>query len=71
MARLREKGVAVELYPDAVKFKKQMSYADERGIPFVAIMGETEIANQTITLKDMSNGEQQSLSLDELLKKFA
>ena len=71
MARLRENGVAVELYPDAVKFKKQMSYADERGIPYVAIMGENEIANQTITLKDMSNGEQQSLSLDELLKKFA
>ena len=69
IASLRAGGVPVELYPDAVKFKKQMAYADARGIPFVAIMGESEIAAGTVTLKDMATGEQCSLPQNELLEK--
>lgn len=60
--KLRGEGIAAEIYPDAAKMKKQMGRADSLGIPFVAIIGETELANGTITLKDMATGEQRELS---------
>ena len=68
--RLRAGGIAAELYPDAAKMKKQMGYADALRIPYVAIIGDSELADGTVTLKDMATGEQQRLAVEELLLKF-
>lgn len=62
--QLRGVGVAVEVYPDQVKMKKQMGYADTSAIPFVAIIGESELAEGKVTLKNMSTGEQTSVTAD-------
>ena len=56
----------VEIYPEPVKMKKQMSYADSKKIPFVAIVGETEMKESKVMLKDMKSGEQKLLGLDEI-----
>ena len=64
--KLRQMEVRSELYPDAVKLKKQMSYADSKKIPFIIIAGEDEIRNNDITIKDMSSGEQRKISLKDL-----
>lgn len=61
---LRAAGVAAEVYPDSVKMKKQMGYADSSSIPFVAIIGESELAEGKVTLKDMATGEQTSVPAD-------
>lgn len=66
-AKLREAGIRTELYPDAVKMKKQMAYADKKGIRFVAIVGEDEIKDNSITVKNMVQGEQKTLSIDEVI----
>lgn len=68
--RLRNAGISCELYPDSSKMKKQMGYANDNDIPYVAIIGETELANGTIMLKDMANGTQQELSTEQLIEKF-
>lgn len=65
---LRSNGISAEIYPDNSKIKKQMGRADALGIPYVAIIGETEIANGTVTLKDMTSGEQRSISVKELIE---
>ena len=65
---LREKGVAVEVYPEPTKMKKQMSYADSKQIPFVAIVGENEMSSNTVMLKNMSSGNQQQVDLPKLIK---
>ena len=67
-ATLRNEGIKTEVFPDADKIKKQMAYADKKNIPFVAIVGENEMTNNTISLKNMATGEQQSLSSAELIK---
>lgn len=67
MRRLRAEGISAEIYPDNAKMKKQMGRADALGIPYVAIIGETELAEGRITLKNMATGEQQSLTPDELI----
>jgi len=64
---IREAGIIAEIYPDAAKIKKQMSYANARNIPFVAIAGETEIVSNSIILKNMTSGEQKTLSREELI----
>ncbi len=61
---LRAAGVAAEVYPDSVKMKKQMGYADTSAIPFVAIIGESELAEGKVTLRNMSTGEQSSVNAD-------
>ncbi|MEG1574079.1 MAG: histidine--tRNA ligase [Bacteroidales bacterium] len=63
---LRNSGIRTELYPEAAKIKKQMSYADNKKIPYVAIVGENEIKENKITLKDMVTGEQKLLSIKEI-----
>jgi histidyl-tRNA synthetase len=68
--RLRSAGINTELYPDQSKMKKQMGYADSRRIPYVALIGENEMNSRTLTLKDMSSGEQVQLTEEELLNKF-
>ncbi len=63
---LRQAGIAAEIYPEAGKMKKQMEYANRRGIPYVAIIGSQEIENGTVTLKDMRSGEQRQVPFAEL-----
>ena len=70
ISQLRAKGVRCEIYPDAVKMKKQMAYANAKQIPFVALAGESEIAENKITLKNMEVGSQDLVSIDELVEHF-
>ncbi len=63
---LRAQGVAAEVYPDTAKMKKQMGYADALRIPYVAIIGEEELAENSVTLKNMATGEQSRIALDDL-----
>ena len=63
----REAGVRTEVFPDSVKMKKQMSYANAKQTPFVALAGESEIAEGKLTLKNMTTGEQQLVSPDDLI----
>ena len=65
--QLRSKGINAELYPDAAKMKKQMNHANKRAIPFVVLVGEEEMTSNTFTLKNMSSGEQNKVSLQELI----
>jgi len=69
-AKLRAQGIRTETYPDASKMKKQMQYANQKGIPFVAMTGETEMAEGKVMLKNMQTGEQQLLSPDEMILKL-
>jgi histidyl-tRNA synthetase len=69
--KIHQAGIASELYPDQAKLKKQMSYADNRKIPFVALIGENEINSGKITLRNMSNGEQTELSLNQLIEELS
>lgn len=64
----REVGISTELYPDSNKMKKQMSYANAKGIPFVALAGESEMAEGKFTLKNMETGEQQVVSPEQLIE---
>jgi histidyl-tRNA synthetase len=64
---LRDLQISSEIYPDAVKLKKQMVYADSRKIPFIVIAGEEEIANNIVTLKIMSSGEQKKMTTEDFL----
>ena len=68
--RLRAAGISAELYPDVAKMKKQMSYANERSTPYVAMVGENELASGTIALKDMATGEQLTLTVDEVIARL-
>ena len=64
---LRRAGIRTEVYPEAAKMKKQMSYADSKKIPYVALVGENEIAAGKIAVKNMVTGEQQMLTVNELV----
>ncbi|MCR5423869.1 MAG: histidine--tRNA ligase [Bacteroidales bacterium] len=66
-ARLRAAGIATLIYPDAAKMKKQMDFANRNGIPFVAFVGESEIASNSVTIKNMTTGEQQTVGTDALV----
>ena len=66
-AQARKAGIATEIYPDAAKMKKQMSYANAKGIPFVALAGENEMASRQVTLKNMTTGTQQLIDIDNLV----
>jgi len=67
VARVRAAGHAAELYPDAAKMKKQMAYANSRGIPYVVIVGADEMTSGRLTVKNMATGEQSQLTPDELI----
>ena len=68
LAKVRAAGIRAEIYPDSAKMKKQMSYANAKAIPFVAIVGENEMNEGKVMLKNMATGEQRLLSPDELLE---
>ena len=67
LSAARDAGIRAELYPDSAKMKKQMSYANEKNIPFVAIVGENEMNEGKLTLKNMTTGEQALVTPEELL----
>ena len=67
IAKVRAAGIRTELYPESAKMKKQMGYADTKKIPFVAIVGETEMEEGKINLKNMITGEQKPAILEELI----
>ncbi len=69
--RVRAAGFNAELYPDAGKMKRQMGYADKKAIPYVAIVGEQERAQQQVTLKNMASGDQQQVDFEALIKIIA
>ncbi|MBJ2187965.1 MAG: histidine--tRNA ligase [Muribaculaceae bacterium] len=68
--QLRAAGISCELYPDAAKLKKQMNYANTAGIPFVALIGESEAAAGTLTLKNMTAGTQATLTPAQAIKEI-
>ena len=69
--KVRANGIRAELYPDSTKMKKQMSYANAKAIPFVALAGETEMVAGKVTLKNMETGEQELVDVDQLIAKFS
>jgi histidyl-tRNA synthetase len=66
--KLRISGIKAELFPGTAKMKKQMSYADDKKIPYVALVGEEEISSGLISLKNMHSGEQTKLGFEEILQ---
>lgn len=67
LAKVRAAGIRAEIYPDSAKMKKQMGYANNKAIPFVAIVGENEMNEGKLTLKNMTTGEQSLVTPDELI----
>ena len=66
ITKMRKAGVRCELYPESAKMKKQLSYADNNKIPYVALIGANEIKNSSVTLKNMISGEQKTVLVDNL-----
>lgn len=69
--QLRKANIPSEVYPDIVKIKKSFEFADKKGIPFVGVIGEQEIKDETVSVKDMKNGEQRVLSISQLIEYMA
>ncbi|CAG5069205.1 Histidine--tRNA ligase [Dyadobacter sp. CECT 9623] len=67
LPKLRKAGINAEIYPDSVKLKKQLDYADRKNIPYVILIGSDEMQSGLLTLKNMRSGEQQKLSADEII----
>lgn len=67
LVKVREAGVAAEIYPEPAKIKKQMDYANKRGVPYVAIVGSDEIAENAVMLKNMTTGAQQKVAVEDLI----
>ena len=70
IAKVRAAGIRTELYPESAKMKKQMGYADTKKIPYVAIVGENEMNEGKINLKNMLTGEQELVTVEELIERF-
>ena len=71
LAELRNASIPSELYPDQVKIKKQMEYANRKNIPFVILIGKDEMESGLLTLKDMRSGEQEKLSVPEIVERIS
>ena len=69
--QLRAAGISAEIYPENAKMKKQMGYADALKVPYVAIVGENELAENKMMLKEMATGNQQLLSVEEAIQKLS
>ena len=67
LAKLRAANIKSEIYPDAVKIKKQMNYANKKGVPFVLMIGENELKEGKFQLKDMNTGNQRKLGIQEMI----
>ncbi len=70
LKKMRDSGINAEIYPDVVKLKKQMSYADAKGIKYVIIAGETEVSENVVTIKNMLTGNQDKVTLEDLIAKI-
>lgn len=70
LSKLRDAGISAEIYPDAVKMKKQFAYADKKNIPYIIVVGAEEIQNQRYGLKDLKSGEQVALSMEEIISRL-
>ncbi len=70
LVKVRNSGISAEIYPDHAKMKKQMTYANNKNVKFVALVGENEIAEGKITLKNMETGEQEKLTVEELIQRL-
>ena len=70
IGQLRDKGINAELYPQKAKMGKQMAYADKKGIPYVVLIGEDEMKSGILKVKDMQEGNQEALSIDDLINKL-
>lgn len=68
LSKLRDKGIAAELYPDNAKLKKQFTYAEKKGIENIVFLGEQEIIEENITIKNLSSGEQKTIKIEAFLK---
>ncbi|MGY6521556.1 MAG: histidine--tRNA ligase [Mongoliitalea sp.] len=68
---LREAGIRSELFPDVAKFKKQLTYADKKNVPYVLVLGDDELVNQTVTIKHMASGKQETVALGALVEKLS
>lgn len=64
-SRLRQAGIRTQLYTEQKKFKQKMSYADKLGVPYVVFLGEDEVRQGAVSVKDMISGEQNTLPLDQ------
>ena len=71
LKELRNNNISAELYPSSVKIKKQMTYADNKGVQFVIMIGEDEMESDTLTIKNMNTGEQNNLTLPQFIKKIS
>ncbi|MCD6566665.1 MAG: histidine--tRNA ligase [Bacteroidales bacterium] len=71
LAEIRKSGIKAELFPDKVKIKKQMNYANKKNVEYVALVGEDEMKNGLITLKNMKTGVQSQITLDELIEEIS
>ena len=67
---VRDAGVAAEIYPTAAKMKKQLGYADSKGIKYVAIVGSDEMEQKKVTLKNMETGEQEMLTISDVIERI-
>jgi len=70
LAELRNKDISSEIYPDLAKLKKQLGYANRKGIPYVIVIGSEEMETGKLSLKKMDTGDQYSLELAEVIKKL-
>ena len=70
VAQLRNEGINTEIYPENAKMKKQLSYSNDKGIPFVVLVGETEMKEGTFLLKNMKTGEQEAIAFDGLKERL-
>ncbi|CAG4997993.1 Histidine--tRNA ligase [Dyadobacter sp. CECT 9275] len=71
LPKLRLAGINAELYPDSVKLKKQLDYADRKNIPYVVLIGSDEMGSGLLTLKNMKTGDQEKLSVDDIIARIA
>jgi len=71
LAKIRKSGIKAELFPDKVKIKKQMNYANKKNVEYVALVGEDEMKNGLITLKNMKTGVQSQITLDGLIEEIS
>ena len=70
LSQIRQAGISAEIYPDRVKLKKQFAYADKKNIPYTIVVGSNEVAQQAYGLKNLKSGEQETLSLPEIIERL-
>ena len=71
LSKLRKAGIKSEIFPDIAKLKKQFGYADKKNIPFTITIGDNEMETGNLALKNMASGEQESLSIDQIISKIS